>query len=109
MRWIVLLLSIVACAMPWRAVLAQEGSGHDLAEALVTSPPDATLSRMRARPDALVEEAADWILGYDGPDGLSEDVIETAIAAERAWLRARTTSPTGSGFEQRSVGRPVQI
>ncbi|MEM8654863.1 MAG: hypothetical protein AAGF36_08960 [Pseudomonadota bacterium] len=89
MRWIVLLLSIIACAMPWRAVLAQEVSGQALVDVLVARTPGAKLSRMRARPEAFVEEAAGLILGYGGPDGLSEADIETAIAAERARLRAR--------------------
>lgn len=89
MRWILVLLSVLACAMPWRLALAQEMSGQALVDVLVARTPGATLNRMRDRPEAFVEEAAGLILGYGGPRGLSAQDIETAIAAERARLRAR--------------------
>lgn len=89
MRWILLLLSVLACVMPWRAALAQELSGQALVDVLVARTPGATLDRMRARPDDFVQEAAGLILGYGGPGGLRAEDIETAIAAEQARLRAR--------------------
>ncbi|WP_299373440.1 EF-hand domain-containing protein [uncultured Tateyamaria sp.] len=89
MRWILVLLSLAACVMPWRYALAQEVSGQAVIDALTARTPGTTLNRLRARPDAFVEEAAGLILGYGGPDGLSAQDIETAIAAERARLRAR--------------------
>ncbi|WP_299613815.1 hypothetical protein [uncultured Tateyamaria sp.] len=89
MRWILLMMSLVACLMPWRAALAQDAPGQALVDALIARTPGATLNRMRARPHAFVEEAAGLILGYGGPQGLSKADIETAIAAEHARLRAR--------------------
>ena len=47
MRWILLLMSMLACLMPWRAALAQELSGQDLVDVLVARTPGATLDRMR--------------------------------------------------------------
>lgn len=89
MRWILLLMSLAVCALPWRATFAQELSGQDLVDVLVARTPGATLDRMRARPNAFVQEAAGLILGYGGARGLSASDIETAIAAERARLRPR--------------------
>ncbi|WP_415920047.1 hypothetical protein [Tateyamaria sp. SN6-1] len=89
MRWILVLLSVLACAMPWRAGFAQDVAGQALVDTLVAQTPGATLHRMRARPEAFVQEAAGLILGYGSVRGLSADDIETAIAAERARLRAR--------------------
>lgn len=89
MRWILLLLSLAVCALPWRAALAQELSGQVLVDVLIARTPGTMLNRMRARPDAFVEEAAGLILGYGGARGLSKADIETAVAAERARLRAR--------------------
>ncbi|MBY5933076.1 hypothetical protein KUV51_08715 [Tateyamaria omphalii] len=89
MRWIIVLMSVLACLMPWRAALAQELSGQDLVDVLVARTPGATLDRMRDRPDHFVQEAAGLILGYGGPEGLGAADIETAIDAERARLRAR--------------------
>ncbi|APX11076.1 hypothetical protein [Tateyamaria omphalii] len=89
MRWILVLMSVLACLMPWRGVLAQELSGQALVDALVARTPGTTLDRMRERPDAFVQEAAGLILGYGGPRGLSAADIETAIEAELARLRAR--------------------
>ena len=89
MRWILLLLSVLACAMPWRAALAQELSGQALVDALAARTPGSTLERMHERPDDFVQEAAGLILGYGGPEGLRAEDIETAIAAEQARLRAR--------------------
>ncbi|KIC50713.1 EF-hand domain-containing protein [Tateyamaria sp. ANG-S1] len=89
MRWIIVLMSVLACLMPWRAALAQELSGQDLVDVLVARTPGATLDRMRERPDRFVQEAAGLILGYGGPEGLEAEDIETAIDAERARLRAR--------------------
>ncbi|WP_299045348.1 EF-hand domain-containing protein [uncultured Tateyamaria sp.] len=89
MRWILLLMSVLACAMPWRAAFAQEVSGQALVDALVARTPGTTLNRMRARPNDFVQEAAGLILGYGGPEGLSAADIETAIAAEHARSRAR--------------------
>jgi len=89
MRLILILLSVLVCLMPWRMALAQEVSGQALTDALIARTPGATLARLQDRPDAFVEEAAGLILGYGGPLGLTADQIETAIQAERAWLRAR--------------------
>ncbi|WP_147103830.1 hypothetical protein [Tateyamaria sp. syn59] len=89
MRWILILMSVLACLMPWRAALAQELSRQDLVDVLVARTPGATLDRMRDRPDRFVQEAAGLILGYGGPLGLSAEDVETAIDAERARLRAR--------------------
>ena len=88
MRWIIALMSLVVCLMPWRA-LAQEVSPQALLDALVARTPGATLNRMRDRPEAFVQEAAGLIMGYGGPDGLSAADVETAIEAELARLRAR--------------------
>lgn len=89
MRLILLLISLAVCSLPWRAAFAQELSGQDLVDVLVARTPGATLDRMRERPDASVQEAAALILGYGGAGGLSVSDIESAIAAEKARLRAR--------------------
>ncbi|MEO0402089.1 MAG: hypothetical protein AAF214_06910 [Pseudomonadota bacterium] len=89
MRWIIALMSLLACLMPWRAVLAEDVSAVTLLDALIERTPGVTLNRMRDRPEAFVQEAAGLILGYGGSDGLSAEDVETAIAAELARLRAR--------------------
>lgn len=56
MRWILILMSIAACAMPWRAALAQDLSGQSLVVAVARTP-GVTLERLREREMRRLPEA----------------------------------------------------
>lgn len=89
MRWWIVLMSICACLMPWRAPFAQEAVGQSLREALSVHMPEAALSRMRHNPRGFVDEVKGLIQSYGKDQRISAAQIEVAIEAKLARLRAR--------------------
>jgi len=84
-RIVAVVLWVVAAAVSAQAEEAAPGGLSALTESL----PDKTLKRLVEAPDRFVEEAAELILGFGGPEGLAPAGIETAIAVRRAHVRAR--------------------
>ena len=89
MRLWIVVLSLLACLMPWRAPFAQEAPDAVLRDALAARMPAETARRMCHNPLAFLDKAKGLILGYGSDRRISPAQIEVAIEAELARLRVR--------------------